>query len=183
MNKAIGVATSSRTLFGNLRKSERGVTLIEFALILPIMVMLFIGLVEFSEAFTVTRKLSNTASTVSDLVSQETSVSTVDLTDIEQIAIELMRPYSDTPLTLTIVSVVADVDNVTTVDWSYPAGSHAVGSAYSLPQPGLTEPNSSLIVAETSYEFTPTIGNFLGTFTINERAFFRPRFSQSVQLN
>jgi Flp pilus assembly protein TadG len=160
---------------------EQGVTLIEFALILPIMIVLFIGLVEFTEAFTVTRKLSNTASTVSDLVSQEPTVNTAALNDIEEIAAQLMQPYSETPLTLVIVSVVADANNVTTVDWSYPAGSHATGSAYSLPEAGLTEPNSSLIVAEASYDFTPTIGNFLGSFTINERAFFKPRFSLSVE--
>lgn len=153
----------------------------EFALIMPVLVILFIGLVEFSEAFTVTRKLSNTASTVSDLVSQEPTVSTADLTDIEQVASELMRPYSNTPLTVRIISVVADADNATTVAWSYPVGAYATGAAYSLPQAGLTEPNSSLIVAEASYGFTPSIGNVLGTFTIDERAFFKPRFSQSVE--
>src|SRR5688572_12199773 len=61
------------------RRSEQGVTLIEFALIFPIMLLLFIGLVEFGEAFSVNRKISNAASTVSDLISQERSVTNAEL--------------------------------------------------------------------------------------------------------
>ena len=166
--------------FRDIRGDERGVTLVEFALVLPVMIVIFIGLVEFSEAFTVARKLSGAAGTVSDLVAQESSVTNASLNDIEQVAGELMQPYSDTPLNVVIVSVVADENNATTVAWSYPAGAYAVGTPYTLPQAGLTEAGSSLIVTEASYNFTPTVSRFLGTFLLNERAFFRPRFSQAV---
>ncbi len=162
------------------RRGEDGVTMIEFAIILPVMLVLFIGLVEFCEAFSITRKLSNAASTVSDLVSQEPSVTSAGLEDIRQVATELMRPYSNTPLNIVIVSVVANEDNITTVAWSHPPGAYAAGAAYTLPQAGLTEPFSSIIVAEASYNFTPSVANFLGSFTIIEQAFFRPRFSQAV---
>ena len=72
-------------LFGATRRlgrSEQGVTMIEFALVFPIMLFLFMGLVEFGEAFSVDRKISNAASTISDLVSQESTVTTAELQDI-----------------------------------------------------------------------------------------------------
>lgn len=174
----------------SLAHEDRGVTLIEFALVLPLMLLLFVGMVEFGEAFTLTRKLSTAASTVSDLVSQQTAVTTGDLNDIAQVAVEIIEPYAAGPLDIVIVSVVADAENNTTVAWSHPASAYAAGAAYTLPNNSsadpnarMTEPNYSIIVAEAEYAFTPTVGNFLGTFTITQRAYFRPRFSTAVTKN
>jgi len=162
-------------------RSERGVTVVEFALVLPVLLMLFIGLVEFTEAFSITRKLSNSVSTVSDLVSREPSVSTAELTDITTVADQLMQPYPTAPLELVIVSVVTDSDNAPTVAWSYPAAAHVPGVVYDLPEEQLTAPNSSIIVAEGRYDFTPTVTQFLGSFEITQRSFFRPRMGSAVQ--
>ena len=165
-----------------LAPSERGVTVIEFALVFPIMLIIFIGMVEFGEAFSVSRKISNAASTVSDLVSQETAVTNARLANIATIADELIRPYGGAPFSLRIISVVADDKNEkVSVAWSYPEGAAAVGSEYkALPSAAMTEANSSLIVAETSYAFTPTVGHFIGSVTLNGIAYFRPRMVQSV---
>ncbi len=162
--------------------AERGVVMVEFALILPIMIMIFFGLVEFGEAFSVNRKVENAASSVADLVSQQGVVSTADLDDITTVAAQILQPYRAAPLTVRIFSVAADENNVTTVAWTYPAGGPAVGSAYALPASGsgLTEANSSVIVAEAAYAFTPTLGQFLGAIQINGRAYFRPRLSRVV---
>jgi Flp pilus assembly protein TadG len=164
------------------RRSEQGVTLIEFALIFPVMLLLFIGLVEFGEAFSVNRRISNAASTVSDLVSQERSVTNTQLQDIALVANEIVKPYRTAPFSMRIISVVAnDTNTGATVAWTYPTGSPAVGSVYPLPGgQRLTEPNSSLIVAETSYAFTPSVGYFIGDITLNGIAYFRPRLARIV---
>jgi Flp pilus assembly protein TadG len=155
---------------------EDGAILIEFALVLPVLLILFIGLVEFSEAFTVSRKLATAASTVSDLVAQEASISCAELDDVKEVADEIIKPYG--PLSVTILSVVADANNNKTVAWSRPDGE--AGKPYTLPETGLTDPNTSLIVTEARYNFTPTISHFLGSFQIRERAFFRPRLTATV---
>ena len=164
------------------KRSEQGVTLIEFALIFPIMILLFIGLVEFGEAFSVNRKISNAASTVSDLISQESSISNAELQDIAIVASEIVKPYRTAPFSLRIISVVAnDTNTSATVAWTYPSGTPAVGSVYPLPGgQRLTEANSSLIVAETSYAFTPSVGYFVGAITLNGVAYFRPRQARTV---
>lgn len=162
-------------------RSERGVTAVEFALVLPVLLMLFVGMVEFTEAFSITRKLSNSVSTVADLVSREPSVSTAELTDIVTVADQLMQPYATAPMDLVIVSVVTDADNTPTVAWSHPAGEYVPGVVYDLPEEALTAPNSSIIVTEGRYDFTPTVTQFLGSFEITQRSFFRPRMGPAVQ--
>lgn len=180
MEKYVQLRPKLRRLFRRTAAGERGVTMIEFALVLPFLVVLFIGLVEFAEAFTVMRKLSMAAHTVSDLVAQEPSVDTAELNDVSLVADEILKPYGTAPLTIVIVSVVSDVDNAATVAWSHPASAYVPGTAYALPEAALTDPNTSLIVAEATYDFTPTVSRFLGSFQMNERGFFRPRFTQTV---
>jgi len=165
-----------------LGASERGVTLIEFALVFPIMLVLFIGMVEFGEAFSVSRKINNAASTVADLVSQENSVTNARLADIATVANEIIKPYRAAPFSLRIISVVADENNArVNVAWTYPENAAAVGQEYTaLPSTAMTEANSSLIVTETSYAFTPSVGYFIGSITLNGIAYFRPRMTQAV---
>jgi Flp pilus assembly protein TadG len=173
-------AAYARSLVGRFQKHESGAVLVEFAIVLPILIVLFLGLAEFTEAFSVNRKLAGTAGAVADLVAQEPSVDEAYLADVSSLSQELMKPHDTGPLQLVIVSVVADSNNNTTVDWSYPSGAYAAGGAYVLPDNTLTTPNSSLIIAEASYDFTPTIGHFLGTFEMTEAAYFRPRLAQKV---
>jgi Flp pilus assembly protein TadG len=168
-----------------LARAEEGMALVEFSLVFPILLILFVGTVEFSEGFAVNRKLTNAASTVSDLVAQVPQVSDADLSDIAEVAETLMQPYQAANLGLVVTSVEADADNNTTVGWSYAHGSGATartgGTPLVLPA-GLTEPNSSVIVAETSYQFTPTVAYFLtGDITLTGRAYFRPRVSRVVE--
>lgn len=163
------------------RRREDGAVFVEFAIILPILIVLFLGLAEFTEAFSVNRKLAGTAGAAADLVAQEASVNNAFLADVSALGQELMKPHNSAPLQLVIISVVADENNTTTVDWSYPADAgYTQGGAYSLPDGALTSPNSSLIIAEARYDFTPTVGHFLGTFEMNEAAYYRPRLAQKV---
>jgi Flp pilus assembly protein TadG len=166
----------------NAGPAEDGLALIEFALVLPIMIVMFVGMVEFGEAFSINRKVENVASTVADLVSQQAAVSDADLADIVRVGNQLMLPYRSAPLRVRIISVVADATNqAKTVAWSYGPGAPASGSAYTaLPRSGLTEANSSLIVVESEYDFSPTLRNFLGNFEINGAAYFRPRLTRTV---
>ena len=162
-----------------MRDAEQGAALIEFTLVFPILVALLFGVVEFSQAFAVSRKLSYAAATVSDLVAQMPKVTDADLEDIANVADTLLAPYTPAQLGLVITSVQADKDNKTTVGWSWSHGTgataHAGNAAYGLPA-GVIDPNTSIIVAETNYQFTPTIGLYLtGVIRLTGVAYFRPR--------
>ncbi len=165
---------------------EDGIALIEFALVFPILVVLFLGLVEFGEAFSVSRKVDTVAATTADLVSQLDTLTSTDYNDIVLVANELIKPYSNTPMSLVITSVVADDANKTTVAWSCATGggtARAVDSTVNLAA-GLTEPGSSLILVEANYQFTPVVGLYLlGTHDLKSSAFFRPRLTTSIPNN
>ena len=80
--------------------------------------------------------------------------------------------------------VVADEDNNTTVDWSdaYQGGAATPGSAATLPS-GLTQPNSSVIVATVSYTYASPASQFLtgSPITLDETFYLRPRRTTAVE--
>lgn len=164
---------------------ENGTALIEFALVFPILVVLFLGMVEFGEAFSVSRKVDTVAATTADLVSQVETLTSADYSDIVLVANELIKPYSNAPMSLVISSVVADdANNERTVAWSCATGggtARAVDSVVKDLAAGLTEAGSSLILVEASYQFTPVVGLYLlGTHDLKSSAFFRPRLTSSI---
>ena len=57
-----------------LWRDRSGVAATEFAVIVPLMLVLFFGVVEFSTGVAVDRKVTLVARTLSDLVSQNTAV-------------------------------------------------------------------------------------------------------------
>lgn len=167
-----------------LARDTRGLSAIEFALVLPIMIIMYIGAVEFSHALTVDRRVTSVASAVADLTAQTDKVTSTDVQDIFTAASSIMTPYSATPISIVVTSVVADEDNETTVGWScaHNASAHAEGADFTLPE-GLTQPFSSVIVAEVSYNYSPPIGHYMtGGLTMSETFYLRPRRSLTVEM-
>ena len=54
----------------NFKKDSKGVAAVEFALIAPILLLLFIGTIEISLMIAVDRKISRTSSSIADLIAQ-----------------------------------------------------------------------------------------------------------------
>ena len=168
-----------------LIRDRRGVSAIEFAMIAPILVLLYVGIAEIGNALTIYRRTSTVASTAADLTAQVKTVSTSDLQDIVGASSSILTPYSTTPLKIVLSSIVADQSNNGKVTWSYASKGSARGtnSAYAVPA-GLTEPNSSVIVAEITYAFTPLVNLTSafspGSFEMKRTFYARPRRSLTV---
>lgn len=177
--------TFGRKSLQEWRRDECGVSALEFALVLPVMITMYIGAVEISHALTVDRRVTSVASAAADLVAQSEDVSDADLTDIFEASTSIMLPYSSGPISIVLSSVVADENNDTTVAWSsaHNGAPRAVGSSYTVPA-GLTQPFSSVIVAEVSYAYTPPIGKIIiGGFNMEDTFYLRPRLSLTVEKN
>jgi Flp pilus assembly protein TadG len=162
-----------------------GQALLEAALLFPIFISLFLGVSEFSEAFTVSRRLEATANTAADLVARVRTVTNADLTAMKPMLDEMLKPYPTVSFGIIITSVVADENNVTRVAWSTAQGSgvsaYVSGSVIALPA-GLTEPNSSIIFAESRYLFSSTLSSMIvGPVQFQAAAYLRPRLAQQVQ--
>ncbi|MGI9387737.1 MAG: TadE/TadG family type IV pilus assembly protein, partial [Methyloligellaceae bacterium] len=138
------------------RRNTSGIAAVEFAMIVPLMVALYMGAVEFGQVLAVDRRVSTVASATADLVAQADEISTSDITDIFAISSSILKPYSGSSLKIVITSVVADEDNKTTVDWSeaYNGGSAKTeGADYTLPSTNMTQAFGSIIVAEVEYTY------------------------------
>jgi Flp pilus assembly protein TadG len=173
---------------GGVWSDKRGVSAIEFALLAPVVILMYVGTVEIGNLITVERRVETVASTAADLTAQVKQVSNADLTDIVAAASNILAPYNTAPLKVVLSSVVADQNNNGKVAWSYASSGsgRAVGTSYGLP-PGTTEPNSSVIVAEATYAYTPVLDlkKFFSPGALNlQRTFYtRPRRSLTVAKN
>jgi Flp pilus assembly protein TadG len=168
-----------------LGRDARGNALVEAALVFPILISLFLGISEFSEALTVSRRVEAAAGTSADLVARLKTVTTDDLTQIKPMIDKMLSPFPTAPLGLVITSVVADDDNETTVAWSHAEGAgvsaRAEGAPVALP-PGLTEPNTSVIFAEVRYTFHSTLATLIaGGVPMQAEAYMRPRLAAQVE--
>ena len=76
-------------------KDSKAVAAVEFALIAPLLLLLFVGTVEVSLAVAVDRKLSRTSSAVADLVTQLQSPTGADVESILGVTDRIMFPYTN----------------------------------------------------------------------------------------
>lgn len=164
------------------RGDKRGTSAVEFALLLPLMLTLYLGAVEVSDAVSADRKVTLTARAVADLVARTTSVSDAQMTDILNAASAVTAPFPAANMKVVVSSVYIDNNAVAKVDWSDArnATKHNKGDPASIPAALLIK-NSYLIWSEVQYAYTPTIGYVLtGTLNLSDQKYMRPRLSDSV---
>jgi Flp pilus assembly protein TadG len=172
----------------------RGIAAIEFAMIVPIMLVMFFGVVELSSAIAVDRKVTLVARTLSDLTSQGTTATDCTLSNSFAAANAIFTPYPATPSAATITELFVDPTTLkVTVQWSRSAtitatGAVALGVGRALNSTITTLPTvlavggTYLIWSEVSYRYTPAVGYVVAKagVTLSDVAYTRPRQSNSV---
>jgi Flp pilus assembly protein TadG len=166
----------------DLYRDHRGVAAIEFAIIAPVMLVMFFGTVEFSSGIAVNRKVTLMARTLSDLTSQNISVTDTQLTNLFAAATSIMTPYSSTPTHSTVSELYVDPRTLAArVQWSKGTAPRAAGSTVAIPT-ALQIGGTYLIYSEISYLYVPSVGYVMGKAGINmsDFTFTRPRQSLCV---
>lgn len=156
MARLVALAASVRR-FG---ADRRAVSAIEFALILPILLLLLMGSFDVTRAIDAKNKTVMLSRTIADFVAQNSSVTTTELANIILASKFVMYPYPDTAavLTVKIESVnYKDADKKYWVDWSYPpAASTDVVTTIAVP-------DTSSIRAQVRYVHHLKFTSFLAT--------------------
>jgi Flp pilus assembly protein TadG len=176
---------ATRCTVTRLRYDRQGGALIEATLVIPIAIMVFIGIAEFSQAFTVNRRVETAAGTAADLVARHQQITTSELDGVKLLLDEILRPYSTNSLGMVLTSVIIDDAGQPTVEWSYAKGpgasARAQGTPITLPT-GLAKPESSVILSEIHYTFQPTVVRYLtGGVQFVGTSVMAPRVSDSVE--
>jgi Flp pilus assembly protein TadG len=172
---------------GRVGKDSRGVAAIEFAFVLPVMVILYVMTVELSNAFAVHRKVTIAARSISDLISQYTAISDSELANSFTAGSMILTPYSSMPMKLIISEVKIDVNGKATIAWTkntgYDSGDpppHNVHDIVQVPA-ALAVPSTYLIWSQIGYTYTPIIGYISNaTLPLGSQFFTRPRQSACV---
>lgn len=172
--------------FGSLRgklarfaRDKRGVSAVEFAIILPFMAVLYLGGTAITQAIIAKRKVVLVTHTVGDLVARDNSLTNAEVTAIFDAAKAVFAPNNWTNLLkIKISSVRIDAAGSATVGWgeAFQDLARVANSTVILPV-GLNTPNTTVIWAEVTYDFTPTIGGAFtgGTLTLTDQLYIRPR--------
>jgi Flp pilus assembly protein TadG len=180
-----------------LSKDCRGVAATEFVMIVPLMLTMFFGVVEFSSGVAVDRKVTLVARTLSDLTSQSTTVTDTDLSNFFAASVGILAPYSATPTQSTITELYVDPTTLKArVQWSKAStfnssGSVVLGTSSHSPSDIVTIPaalavgGTYLIWSEVSYKYVPAIGYVMAKagVTLSDLTYTRPRQSSCVMYN
>lgn len=160
-------------------KDQDGVAAVEFALIAPIMITLYFGMCEFSQAYMANKRMAHVASAVADIVARTTSLNRTQLEGIFDAGGIIMEPYPDSGLSIRVTSVTRNNQGVARIDWTRARGQHTPARARDqtvVVPPGLIANGESLIMAETAYQFDSPIGYLApDTMRFSQTYYLRPR--------
>jgi Flp pilus assembly protein TadG len=160
-------------------RDRRGVSAVEFALLSPVLIGLYLGGVEISQGIGIDRKVTLTAGAIANLSAQVTSISSSDMTNIMNAASAIMAPYPTSTLKITVSCLSIDNNKSVTVKWSATQGGTArsAGSSVTIPS-ALAIANTQLLFSEVSYGYTPAIGYVItGTLSLSDTMYMSPRIS------
>jgi Flp pilus assembly protein TadG len=176
----------------SLPRDERGNSAVEFAIIVPLMLVMFFGTVEMTSAVAIKRKVGIVTQQLADLATRYVSVTDVDITNFFTISDAMLTPYSTTPLNATITEIYIDPSTgVARAQWSkgdaprLPVGSTVPVPADLIARDSVTNaiiPNQYLIFTEISYLYKPAVGYVMGVagITFSDKTYMRPRQSSCV---
>ncbi|WP_100181051.1 TadE/TadG family type IV pilus assembly protein [Bradyrhizobium nitroreducens] len=198
MQAIANFSRNAREAVRDFLADKRALAATEFAVIVPLMLVMFFGTVEFSSAIAIDRKVTLIARTLSDLTSQSTTLADSDMQNSFTASISIIMPYDASLVKSSISQIYIDANSIATVQWSK-AGTIANGAtqatlATSARKAGdkvtsqipstLLVPSTYLILSEASYTYKPTVGYVLkSSIPLSDLSYTRPRQVTCVPYN
>jgi Flp pilus assembly protein TadG len=137
--------------------NQQGTSVVEFALLLPLMLTMYFGSIEVTDAISADRQVTLVAGTVADIAAQYQSVTTTDVNNILAAASAVLTPFSIASAKVTLSSVQIDANGNATVDWSATLnGTQRTGTVTSAIPTALRVANTSVIWGEATYAYKPS---------------------------
>ena len=158
-------------------KNLRGAVAIEFALIVPVMLIMLTGIIELSNYLMAARRVTGVAYTSADLIAQETDMNLAGFIEILEVTQLIIEPFDPTKLTMGAVSVrYHDVTGEAYQDWHAHFRGGSVDEPESLASE-LGDAGESVIIVSAQFPYTPMFNIiFSDSITLSDTAVTRPRY-------
>lgn len=180
-----------------LRDDCRGLAAVEFAFILPLMLVLTFAMIETTDGIAIDRKTDITARTLSDLIAAmqpasagggTVSVTDSDIRDAFVASASIMAPYPASVIEAKVSQIRIDADGNATVVWSkgwinneITTGHEPGAVTLKASQQGLLTPNTYLIWSEVKYFYRPKVPYLMQAgFLAPHEGFSRPRYAPCI---
>jgi len=160
-----------------IRYNEQGISAVEFALIAPLLIILYLGAIEVSLLMEVDRRVTQTSASLGDLTARLSTVTDSDMAEMFAAAKVLMEPYDASTAQMRITSIVDNGNGIPKVAWSdaYNMSAYTKGTTITMPA-GIMPDSGSIIMAEVSYEYVSNFGYVVSTSkNIADKFYLRPR--------
>lgn len=183
------VLTATGRLMRRFVRDARAVAAVEFALILPPLLVLFLGSIEASSLITVDRRVTLVSSTMGDLVARwnpddGAAIPAATLADYFEASEVIVYPYDNSAMRQVVTVVRVLQDDTTSVIWScgYNGGeARTAGDPYVLPDHmralARNSASRTLVVSLTRYSYTPVLGVVLDQlYNLRAESYYLPRY-------
>jgi Flp pilus assembly protein TadG len=142
--------------------AERGLAAIEFAMIAPVLVVMFLATFDGGRAIAAYMKMRSATYVLASITNQYATIAAVDMSEITGATAVVMAPYTSAP-TVTISQIQINASKVSKYEWSATLNgtAHSAGTTVSpAPPSNMVVASTYLILAEVSYTYTPLFGFF-----------------------
>lgn len=165
--------------FSRLRQlplARQGISAIEFALIAPLMVLIYFACIELSMMMVLDRKVTSAAASLGDLVARAAIVDDDDLDDVIEATRMILEPNPVDNARIRVSSLYDD-DGTIRVGWSDAQNLQEYEEDTEIEIPDdLVPEDGSVIYAEVEYDYESQLGYFITTKkTIRDEFYLRPR--------
>jgi Flp pilus assembly protein TadG len=155
---------------------------VEFAMLLPVMMTLYLGSYEVTTGVAIQRKVTLTAHALADLSSQFTTIANSDMSNVLNASSDIIAPYAAANVQVVVSELSVNAQGQASVVWSDTLNGTArpVGQAVTIPS-SLSTPNTYVLLGEASYSYKPTYGYVVtGTLTLSDHIYMAPRQSNAI---
>lgn len=175
-------------LFSRLHRNEDGMGAVEFALLVPMLLVVYLTAFELTIGFSVAKRATSSASTVADLITQKEKVSKAYLATMGDVAKSIFVPYNSDGLTLKITGIAIDASSKAKVAWSWANNGttpYVVNSTATVPT-AMISPSTFLVRSELSipHELVMYLPDFEGSniknISIAREYYYRQRVGDGI---
>jgi Flp pilus assembly protein TadG len=169
--------------FARFRRAPEGVAATEFALILPMAVTLYFGVITFSDGFAIKQRLQSLSRTAADLVGRlpsspsgaPPSINAAEVTNVAKASAAILNPYEPAGLTIALASVVVRLNggavegrvcwsaarrvvNRSTLTSAAVPAHLSPNAVVAVPQ-GFKTPGAAFVLSEVQHVYKPVVGH------------------------